>query len=486
MVSEPTTAAPPARPPLGIDAAAWAWVGAAAAVFVVVLFVPAVLLDGDTYWHLAAGEWMIDHRRVLTVDVFSHTYLGRPWLSHEWLAEVLMAGVYRLGGWTGLVTLFGLAAAATVGVVGARLRQTLSPITILVALVLVLGLLAPSLLTRPHLLALPLLALWTVILLRARDAQAAPSLLTPLLMLLWANLHASYALGLGVMAVFAFEALVDGRQKAWPVIRAWAPVGLLSLAAAMLTPHGPAGLLYPFQTSAMATLGAIVEWRPADFTRPGPFEIAVLATLFVCLRAGVRVPVIRLALLLLLLHLALQHTRHQAVLAIVAPLLLAQPLAEAWGRARTTEAGPRAALLAFAAIAVAFIGLRAAVPHVRRDDAATPATALAHLPPGVAERPVFNAYRFGGYLIFRGVRPYIDGRADMYGDEFFAAYLHARQGGGPTLDRLLARHRIDWTLLEPGEPMVARMDAMPGWRRVWADRYAVVHVRTAALAPAQP
>ncbi|TAJ70489.1 MAG: hypothetical protein EPO51_18355 [Phenylobacterium sp.] len=474
---------PTARPRLALsrpDAAGWMQVLAMAAIFAVVLFAPPVLLDGDTYWHLAAGDWMIDHRRVLAVDVFSHTYAGRPWLSHEWLSEVAMAGAVRAGGWSGLLVLCGLAAAATLGVVGSRLRQFLSPVAVLVALVLVMGLMAPSLLTRPHLIALPLLAAWTVELLRARDAGVAPRLFMPLLMLLWANLHASYALGAAVMGVFALEALVEGRRDPWPVIRAWAPVGLLSLFAAMLTPHGPAGLLFPFQTSTMATLNAITEWRPADFAKPSPFELTLLATLFVCLRNGVRLPVLRLVLLLLLLHMGLQHARHQIVLAVVAPLILAPALAEAWGRERIVEVRSRAVVLAFAVLAVGLVAARYVKPVERRDDAATPASALAHLPPGLAERPVFNAYRFGGYLIYRDVRPFIDGRADMYGDGFFTAYLKAREGG-PALDRSLARYKVDWTLLEAGEPLIREMDAKPGWRRVWSDRYAVVHVRTAAL-----
>lgn len=480
MVAASPPASAPRPPVLGLDAYGWILALAMAAIFAVMLFVPKVLLDGDTYWHLAAGEWMVEHRRVLTVDVFSHTFAGRPWLSHEWLAEIVMALALQAGGWSGLAILFGLAMAATVGVMGSRLRLFLSPVSLFVTLVLALAVMSPSLLTRPHVLALPLLAVWTAELLAARDRDGPPGLFMPMLMLLWANLHASYALGLAIMAVFALEALVARRETPWAVIRAWTPVGLLSLVAAMATPHGPAGLLYPFQTSAMSTLNAITEWLPADFSKPEPFELALLATLFVCLRSGVQIPVLRLALLLLLLHMSLQHSRHQVVLAVVAPLILAAPLAEAWGRERAPGKRAGAAILAFAVLALGLSAVRLATPILRTDDGATPESALAHLPPGLAERPVFNAYRFGGYLIFRGVRPFIDGRADMYGDAFFSAYLKAREGG-PALDRALAQHAIDWTILETGEPMVREMNRKPGWRRVWSDRYAVVHVRTAAV-----
>src|SRR5436309_457610 len=53
------------------------------------LFFPNVLADGDTLWHVAAGEWMLQHLRVPHADPFSVPHLGQRWIAHEWLAEVL-------------------------------------------------------------------------------------------------------------------------------------------------------------------------------------------------------------------------------------------------------------------------------------------------------------------------------------------------------------------------------------------------------------
>ena len=78
----------------------------------VVLFAPAVLNDPDTYWHLAAGQWILDHGRVPHVDVFSYSRPGIPWVAHEWLSEVLMALAWRAGGWGGMLVLFAVAMGA--------------------------------------------------------------------------------------------------------------------------------------------------------------------------------------------------------------------------------------------------------------------------------------------------------------------------------------------------------------------------------------
>ena len=78
-----------------MPAPAAAWI-AGLAMLTLVLFNPAVLNDGDTFSHVAAGGWMLDHRAVLHQDPFSATRAGAPWVAHEWLSEVLLAAAYRL------------------------------------------------------------------------------------------------------------------------------------------------------------------------------------------------------------------------------------------------------------------------------------------------------------------------------------------------------------------------------------------------------
>ena len=92
--------------------------------------------------------------------------------------------------------------------------------------------------------------------------------------------------------------------------------------------------------------------------------------------------------------------------------------------------------------------------------------------------PVFNAYGFGGYLIFAGIAPSIDGRVDLYGDAYLQEVVDATMGQRPgTLSELLDRRAIQWTLLQPEMPAVAELDRLLGWRRIYADDHAVVHAR---------
>src|SRR5271155_3983389 len=83
----------------------WPWIVALAALLPA-LAVPRLLLnDADTYMHIAAGRWMSAHGALPFHDPFSHTYAGAPWVPHEWLAEIVLGGVFGLSGWTGIVLL---------------------------------------------------------------------------------------------------------------------------------------------------------------------------------------------------------------------------------------------------------------------------------------------------------------------------------------------------------------------------------------------
>jgi len=474
----------------------WAFLGAAGpglvalcglAAFGTVLATATLFADGDTFWHLAAGEWILRHGAVPTTDPFSYTFAGAPWNAHEWLAELVMSLAFRAAGWSGLAVLFAAAFGATAVVLAAYLRRWLAPAPLLLAAGLALACSLPSLLARPHLLALPLLAAWFAGLICAREERRAPSWTLVPLMLAWANLHGSFVFGLALIAPFALEALIEDRKRPWPVVRDWGLFALAALAMALVNPHGLEGLIFPLKLTSMNSLPIIREWRSSDFGRPSAFEAALLGAVFLCLWRGVKIPVLRLVLLLALMHMALQHMRHQAVFALAGAMLLAQPLSRTGTgtplipkRRVGGWPGSAAATAAACVALVAAAGWRLSVPIVRTDAVNAPISALAAVAPGLAGQPVFNEYAFGGYLIFKGVRPFIDGRADMYGDRFMHIYAGMARPDLAVLRPELEGRRIAWTILSARNPAVAVLDAMPGWRRLYADKFAVVHVRREA------
>lgn len=452
---------------------------AALSVFALALFAPQILNDGDTYWHLAAGERMLAERQVLRTDPFSFTRFGAAWHAHEWLSEILMAAAFRAAGWSGVTLLFAGAAGLATALLARHLSRWLDPLPCLIALTLAIGMLAPSFLARPHLLTLPLLELWTAGLLIARAESRAPRYALLPLMALWANLHGSFVLGLALIAPFALEAAIEAKWQT-RALKPWALFGCGAVIAALLTPHGVEGLLFPFKLMGMSSLALIAEWRATDFSRLQPLEIALLAALFIFLTRGVRFPAIRLVVLLGLLHMALAHGRHHMVLAFVGTLIVAATVGGAFRQEASNAVEWRATrrLWSFAAIALAatLALARLAVPVERRDGPESPISALAQVPEDLRRRPVFNEYGFGGYLIHCGINTFIDGRTDLFGDQLVSEYTRITHPDAGAFDQAVREFGIAWTILSPSNPLVTLLDLRPGWRRLYTDSFAVVHV----------
>ena len=446
----------------------------------VALFTPTVLHDPDTYWHIAAGEWILEHRSVPHVDPFSFTMAGQPWIAHEWLSEALMALAYRAGGWNGVVVLFSVATATTVGCLARYLAHHMRLFAAAVTLTAGAMCIISGMLARPHMLAMPVLVIWIIGMLSAQERRAPPPLRLLPMMLIWANMHASFIFGLALIAPIAIDAFIDAKHDAPHVARSWTLFFAAALATALLTPHGWHGLLYPFQLINMKVIASISEWRPLDLHVLHPIEPALAGLLYVVVARRVRMSVPRLLIIAVLLYLAFRHSRHEILAGIVGTAVLAEPLGRAFGgtqEASTARRRPGYDMAIVLACATLLTVLRFAIPIVRGNGPVSPVTALAALPAGLLKAPGFNNYDFGGYLIFRHVRPFVDGRADMYGDPFMSAYLNAVRPDRDAFERLVVKYQIRWALLATKSAAARMVETLPGWRRIHADEVAVVFVR---------
>jgi hypothetical protein len=455
------------------------WI-AAFAVFGLVLFHPGVFHDGDTYWHVATGEWILAHRAIPKVDPFLATGQARPWVCHEWLADAVLAAAYRAGGWGGTALVAGAAAALAIFLSGIYLSRRFTPLGTAVLLTVAVTIAAPSLLIRPHLLALPMLVGWMIALLAARDRSAAPPWPLLALMVVWANSHGSYVLGLALTGVFALEAVAaDAGRRRQSLLR-WGGFSVAAVASSLITPFGLSGLLHPFHLMRMEALPMLVEWRPLDLATFQPLEVLLLAGAYLGLSRGIRLPPVRLLILIGSVHLALVHARHGILVPFVGMMAIADPLARQLGMPRTGDGfRPLWAVLPMIGV-LCLAAIRLEVPVSMADTPSTPSSALAHVPAGLAQQPVYNDYGFGGYLLFSKIAPMIDGRTDMYGDVFVQEYEAASRFGTGQLPVLLTRYRVQWSLLRTGSQPAAMMDELTGWCRLYADRLAVVHARASS------
>ncbi|MGO8913103.1 MAG: hypothetical protein ACLQDM_27790 [Bradyrhizobium sp.] len=459
------------------------WVGLSAYALLV-LAGDRLLLDPDTQWQITVGQWILDHRAVPETDVYSFTMRGQPWISTQWLAQVLYAKIYAWWGWTGPVVLAAAASAATFALLTRLLSRRLSDSATLVFVSVALALTAPHILARPHVLALPVMVAWIGGLIAAADRHGAPSFRLLPLMVLWANLHGGFIFGLVMIAPIALDAVVNAHaSERKPLVARWAAFAAAALLASCCTPYGWNALLASQKILALGSaLPLITEWRPADFGVLRPFEICLLGGIGLALFRGIKLPPLRILLLLGLIHMALAQGRAGEILALLAPLILAAPLARQIGGADVTgspAATPARGVL-FAGVAIALVTGTLAFASVHRfapNTTTSPVAAVAALKKLDLSR-VFNDYDFGGYLIASGVAPFIDGRTELYGEKFFVDHNAASGLMEPdNLFRLLDQYKIEATLMRTQSAATKLLDHVDGWQKVYTDDVATIHVR---------
>jgi hypothetical protein len=456
-----------------------------------------LLNDGDTLSHIAIGRWIIAHTALPFHDPFTYTAHGQAWVPHEWLAEVIFAVIHDRLGWGGVIAITGFCCATAFALLTRALSQSLGARRAVIGALAGFALTETHFLARPHVLAWPLLVLWTAKVIGARDAGRIPSLALLPVMILWCNLHGGFVVGLLIAGLVAAEAALQTPAVGRPAaIRGWAGFLALATLAAMVSPNGITALLLPFKMLGMHfALASISEWHSADFAHFDPLEVWIGLALLGGFRLGIKLPLSRISMVLLLLWMGLTHVRNEELVGMIAPLLVAAPLAAQLGPVapanKTAEPRGRpgaAAAIGATAIVVA-LGLVVTAWALDRRGLAprgdvAPVAALAAARRAGLDGHVFNSVRFGGYLLFEGVPTFVDGRADLFGDTFLERYAAA--AGGDRLPTLLDRYAVRWTLLESSSPAVGLLDQLPGWERVYADPYAVVHRRRGPAAVLHP
>ena len=462
----------------------WLWVGIA--VYALLLIGGRALLgDSDTYWQMAVGQWILDHQAMPRADIYSFTRAGEPWTSSSWLAQVLYAMSYNLAGWTGPVVLAATCIAATFAlftfILGRRIPAIYAVAVALAVLVLSMG----HLLARPHVLVLPIMLVWAYGLISASERGEAPSLWLLPWIALWANLHGGFVFGLVLVGAFALDALwnADRAARSSLALR-WAAFGIAAVAACCATPYGWGSILAARKILDLGELlHLIYEWMPANFSTFSAFEMAILALIGGALYSGVKLSPPRIALVLGLLHMALSHVRNIEIFALLLPIVVLTSVASQFALrpAWLARALPPAPVLAMVLCLIGgWTWLVAANAGFAPPESQSPAAAVdalkAHNP-----RRVLNDLPFGGYLIWRQIPVFVDGRAELYGEKFVMDFFKATEGKKPELlPRLLDEHKIDATLLVADAPGPQILDQLKGWKRIYADDIAVVHVRETA------
>jgi hypothetical protein len=461
-----------------------------------------VAVDSDTWWHLRAGAWMVEHRQVMTHEVFTSTFAGERYDYPAWLSQVALYLAYAAWGYAGVNLLTAVLITAAFGFVYA----TCTGGVYLRALAVILGAAASAVFwsARPHIVSFVLVAAMLYVLDLFRRRGVNRLWLLPPLMALWANSHPGYAVGFILIGLTTLgegvKALLG--QGTWRRVAWLAGIGVVCVAALLLSPYGVRTIGYPFRVVGIDLLqNRIQEWQSPNF-HLREAQVTIWLWLATAAAIGLSRRSIDLTDLLLvsgMLYLALLAGRNVALFALVAPPVLTRHaqavLDDLRGRyprllrqldgevehERRWAPALNGLLLALVAVAAA---LKMSIPLSASTNEALavrgmPVAAAEYLARAQPSGPLYNPYEWGGYLVWR-LYPeypvYIDGRTDIYSAEFFSEYLRLA-AGLPDWNQILAGHGVRLMLVQTGSPLASLAATADDWQRVYADAVAEVYER---------
>lgn len=434
-------------------------IGVAAAGFTLAVGLPSG--DPDTYWHLASGQWMIDHRAILRTDIFSSTVPGQAYSVGEWLGEIALAAVFGAAQWVGLALLRAVLVAIAAFFLARLSRRGGAPLV--AALLVVTWALVVSKTRwtdRPAIFTFVLFPVVLDLLYSARAGSARALVAIPPLILLWANLHGGYAIGIAVVLAFTIEALIGRRPNAVPLVATLAACVALSFIDPETFGVGNAA------AHALAPPRFISEEAPPDILEPSGLVFAafVLAAVGVALLEGGGL--LDLLLLAPLLWLGLSAQRHLLFFVFAATPFIAAGAARLYVRIRPRmqparglpppAAAALALLLCAGALASAFGAPSAPDEH------AYPTGAVEALRAG--KGTLLNEYDWGGYLIYRVPerKVFVDGRLFPFYPDVLREYRDAVELR-PNWKDVLAKYDVREVLLMPSKPLAVALRE-DGWK----------------------
>jgi hypothetical protein len=438
----------------------------------------ALLSDPDTQWHIASGRLMLKTFTFPVMDPFSHTFAGQPWIAKEWGGQVALAAGYLLGGWSGVTVLAAASAALAYALVASQAARHFEPVYVVGLTVLCVLVGSFGIVARPHIVTLPLFALFTIGLLNAMNGandSRPPWLLVPL-MVVWANSHGLFTLGFVMAAAAGLHVLLNApANERLRIASIWFGFGLALLAAACITPYGWKPILMTLTLAKGEPTAFIKEWEPLAFEGAG---LAAYGLLFLAIIGCLKNPKLNLGRILIIAffgYIMARHMRFALQFSIVAGILSAAPLAALLPAKIMPSAKNKTA-----ALAVVAGGLFAALLAIVMPDTSPPARVYPHDAMKAAQAanltgPVYNSYDFGGFLTLAGVPTFVDGRTDQLFINGFRIRLEAavtKQSPQAFAD-FIKPYAPRWAIITPKGDEQRQLTAL-GWQIVYNDNAAVV------------
>ena len=448
----------------------------------------------DLAYHVRAGELLLTTGHIPSVDTFTFSVAGKPWLDQQWGAQLLLALAYRAGGWGTVSFLRALLIGTTFTFVYLACRARGAKPAHAAALSLAGFVVAlQALAMRPQLFAITLFAasVWA---LATRTEHPRRVWLIPVFTVLWANLHGSFVLGPLLIGLAWIEDLLEGRRsEALSLV----PVGIATILGTFLTPFGPLVWRYAYQLAANPVVrNNVSEWAPVTIRSFGgaAFFASGLAVAGYLARQEGRARWADLLLLTVFLVLALPAVRGIVWWSIIAPVVVAAYVRSKDPGSEDPAARQGSPLLNRLLVGVLLAGILLALPWWR---AGSTTAMLSQAPVGLSDgvgralptgTRLFVSEPWGSWFEYAlpSIPVFVDPRIEIFPTTVWNDYTEVRAGGS-RWQAILDRWQIKAVVVDREDfpRLLSVMQSSTQWTAVYQDHDGVLFVRAAGATTPQ-
>ena len=421
-----------------------------AALILLLTKVDRLIVDGDTFWAIKVGEWIAKNKSIPYKDTFSWTAYGKPWVAHEWLFDYLIYKFHAGLGYYGII-LFVFIGLFFITYYLWKLyaEENKNPVLTIIVFTIVIFMLQCGIAARPHLYGYVFFIYFFYVLYRRRKLLWT----LPPVAVVWANMHGSVVLGIAmVLLQLTYDTVYYYiESKKLSISKNLLAVSFIVPLCSLINPYGVELWFTSFHLITNKINKQIIEWQPPDFREP-TWLIAYLVIIIFTVCVSYSYKGIADKRKLCLLSIYLLGTFYEAITG----MRYFPYLAICWGLFFLTllpndmfsERGWNKKILLLFSVLVIVIILNAGKPPLTLEEVIDkkewPVDAVKHLD----SEKIYNKYVWGGYLIYKDIPVFIDGRADVYwkNSDVFKDYLDINNLNKDPID-LLNKYDVEQIII---------------------------------------
>jgi len=413
-------------------------------------------VDPDYFWHITAGKYMVNHHTILTHDVFSWSVNGQPWMSHEWLFEIIIYYMSIIFGKFHLLIYGFINVLIILFIFYFTNKESFHKNKVFGLVWLILFFIFDVFMVgRPQLISNILLALTIYFLMDLYNNKDSKKIyFLPLITIIWANVHGgSSNLPYLLALVFMFISLlkfdigkITTDRKSKKQILTYLIVALVCMLCVNICPHGFKMFIYPYINMGNSTMiSTIAEWQPTVLSNNShlPYFIFIFLIAIVLLLSKKKIRVIDLALFLISMYLGLKSIRFWGYTYIIMTYVIFYYI-----ESRKDDKGTELVflILSFAFILIFSLSFK---NIIKSTNDKLISDNMINIIKKENPKRLYNDYGAGGYLVYKNIPVFIDGRADLYSDYNYKDNLDLMYYRKHFYDRL-EKYNFDYFLVSEG------------------------------------